>query len=377
VFACTVLLLWAALFTRSLGNASAVDPGFRTDGVLVVDVTPPEPTAATPESVTATFERLQERVAALPGVAGSGMAWAVPLGFTSREEYDIRLPDTPDRANRRVLSNDVSPGFFSCVDIQLLAGRDVSATDTAAAPRVVLVNQTAARRLWSNEAVGRRIQMPDHDEWVDATVVGVVADSKYWTIGEEVQPTVYPALAQRLPRGANLFVRTGTPTQTAAALRQELGQLLHGMPVEVRRLEDAVKVSLMPARVGAAATAAIGCTALVLATVGIYALVAFSVAQRSREIGIRRAVGASGRDIARLIVGGSLLRVSAGLVPGLAVGGLGAAAFAAFIVGISPFDAATLASIATMILLVATIASAVPAYRATKVDPLVVLKTGN
>jgi len=377
VFACTVLLLWAALFTRSLGNVSAVDPGFRTDGVLVMDVSPPEQIAPSHASAHDLLERLQERVAGMPGVTASGMAWAVPLGFMAREEYDVRLSETAGQENRRVLSNTVSPGFFSSVGIPLLAGRDVSRSDTAGAPRVVLVNQTAARRFWNHEAVGRTIKMPDDDEWVDATVIGVVGDSKYWTLGEEIQPVVYPALSQRRSRGANLFVRSAHPTHTATALREELRRTLPGMPVDVRHFEDAIKVSLMPARVGAAATAAIGCTAMLLAAVGIYALVAFSVAQRSREIGIRRAVGATGSDIARLIVCGSLLRVATGLVPGLTIGALGAAGFAAFIVGVSPFDAATLAAIAVMILLVATIASARPAYRATRVDPLRVLRAEN
>ena len=375
VFGCTVLLLWAALFTRSLGNVSKVDPGFRTEGVLVVDISPPDQIASSAQANEQFFDRLLERVAGIPGVTASGMAWTIPLGFMGRAEYDIQLADAPDQTLRRVMSNVVSPGYFRAIDVPLLAGRDFTAADRPGSPRAVLVNETAARAFWNGQAVGRRIRMPEDDKWVDATVVGVVRDSKYLTLGEQIQPTVYPSLAQGRQRGMNLFVRTTTPSETASALRSEIGQMTRGMPVEVQRFEDAIKLSLLPARVGAAATAVIGCTAMLLAVVGIYALVSFSVAQRYREIGIRRAVGASSGSIARLIVGGSLWRVGAGLLPGLVIGALGAAAFAGFIVGVSPFDLPTLASIAAVILLAATAASALPAYRASRVDPLQALRS--
>ena len=375
VFGSTVLLLWAALFTRSLGNVSKVDPGFRTDGVLIVDISPPEYLASSTQSAQALFDRVRERVTSMPGVVANGMAWTIPLGLMGRAEYGILLADTSDDTPRRVMSNTVSPGFFRSIEIPLLAGRDISAADTAGAPRVVVVNETAARRFWNNQAVGRRIRMPDEDIWVDAIVIGVVRDSKYWTLGEQIEPAVYPALGQGTQRGMNLFVRTLTPSQTTSALRAEIGQMMPGMPLDVRRFEDAIKVSLLPARVGAVATAVIGGTAMLLAVIGIYALVSFSVAQRSREIGIRRAVGASSGTIARLIVAGSLWRVATGLVPGLVIGALGAAAFAGFIVGVSPFDGATLAAIAGVILLAATAASALPAYRAARVDPLQALRS--
>ena len=242
--------------------------------------------------------------------------------------------DAPDQRGPMILVNRVTPGWFRTMQIPLLAGRDFTENDRAGAPGVVVVNETAARQFWNGNAIGRRI---DNRE-----VVGVVRDSKYWTIGETVRPLVYTAYLQRPELDFDVFVRTSDMAGTAKALRAEIARLDPTMFVDVKPLTDAVAVALVPAQVGAVLTSGFGALGTLLAMMGIYGLVAFTVAQRTRELGIRKAVGATTRDIVRLVVSGSAAPVGIGLVAGLGLGTLGAAALGSFIVGVSPVDPLTI-----------------------------------
>ena len=205
-------------------------------------------------------------------------------------------------------------------------------------------------------------------------VAGVVRDSKYWTIGEAVEPTLYLPLRQQFVNTLTLFARTSSARVTADAIRLEAKRLAPGLSVDVEPMTDAIAVSLVPARIGAIATSAFGAIATALAAIGLYGLVAFSVAQRNREIGVRKAIGATGFDIARLIVGATLRRVSLGLVLGVLLGSLAAKAFGGFVVGISPIDPLTMAIVSVLVTCAALAACAVPAVRAARVDPLTTLR---
>jgi predicted permease len=374
VFACTVLLLWAALFARSLQNISFVDPGFSTENVLVVDVEPQDGRARMAAASHDRFRLIQDRVSGLPGVESAGLAWSVPLGLTSREEHGVLLLGASTTDERRVMANTVSPGYFATVGIPVRQGRDVDWSDRTTSPPVALVNETAAGQFWGGNALGQRLRMSDRDGAVDVEVIGVVADSKYWTLGETVAPAIYRPMLQRSFSGMSLFVRTADPSATTAALRAELERLSPGMPISIQRFQDATAASMMPARVGAIATAGFGTAAMLLAVLGIYGLVAFSVAQRGRELGIRRAVGASAGSIIRLVLAGSLRRVVLGVVPGLVIGGLGGVALSGFLVAISPFDAPILAAITMTMLGTGAAASLGPAIRAARIDPLKALR---
>jgi predicted permease len=374
VFASTVLLVWAALFARSLQNTSAVDPGFTTKDVLVIDLDTQDGQVRPPAAISERFSELQLRTSDLPGVQSAALAWSVPLAFMAREEHGVVLLDTPAQDERRVMANTISPEYFATIGVGFRAGRDLEWTDTASGAPVTLVNETAARAFWNGNAVGRRLRVTEREGTVDLEVVGVVADSKYWTLGETIEPAIYRPVLQRTFAGMNLLIRTRDAAATTPALRAELERLSPGMPITIQRLEDATAASMMPARVAAIATSAFGGAAMLLAVLGIYGLVAFSVAQRTRELGIRRAIGASAGSVVRMVLRGSLLQVILGLVPGLLVGSLGAMALSSFLVAISPFDVEVMTMIALIMMSAGAAASLGPAIRASRVDPLTALR---
>jgi hypothetical protein len=320
-----------------------------------------------PATRTALLDELRARVAAIPGVQSQGVATIVPLSFTGREEMRMPIDSDPaDQRGRWVMVNRVGPGWLETVRIPLLAGRDFSAADRVGTPRVAIVNETAARQFWNGNALGRRIG--------GAEVIGVARDSKYWTLGETIQPVVYTAQDQRPEAEVFLFMRTANVAQGIAALRAEIGRLDPATFVDVRPMSDAVAAALLPARVGAILTGSFGAVGALLAMMGIYGLISFSVAERRREIGIYRAIGASTRSVVILTMSGTLVPVSAGIAAGLGLGLLGARALAGFIVGISPYDPLTMAATVTLVLATVAVASALPTLRAVRIDPLVVLK---
>jgi putative ABC transport system permease protein len=362
-----LLLLWGGLFSRSLLNAHRVNPGFDPSGVLLANFVL-EDAGIHDDRAAAFVDELQSRVRALPGVQSAGMATIVPLSLTGREEYDVR-PDTDgkDAPGRRVMAIRVTPGWFDALRIPVIAGRDLTPSDRTGAPRVALVNETMARRFWNGQAVGHRVD--------DVEIVGVVRDSKYWTLGEAIKPTIYTALVQKPLSEVNLHVRTSDLTGTTVAIRREVARMAPDLFVEVKPMTAAVGVAIVPAQVGAALTAACGVLAALLAMMGIYGLVALSVAQRTREIGIRKAIGARTTDIVRVVVGGSIGPVAIGYALGALFGSLGAFALGGFIVGVSPIDPITIVVTGAVVLATAVAASAIPALRASRVDPLVALRT--
>jgi predicted permease len=359
------LLLWGGLFMRSLGAAARVDPGLDPSGVVIGRVvfgSDMEPAAR-----TALLDELRARVAAIPGVQSQGVATIVPLSFTGREE--MRMPidtDLADQRGRWVMVNRVGPGWLETVRIPLLAGRDFSAADRVGTPRVAIVNETAARQFWNGNAIGRRIG--------GAEVIGVARDSKYWTLGETIQPVVYTAQDQRPETEVTLFMRTANVAQGIAALRAEISRLDPAKFVDVQPMTDAVGAALLPARVGAILTGTFGAVGALLAMMGIYGLISFSVAERTREIGIYKAIGASTGRVVLLTMSGTLLPVTAGVAAGLGLGLLGARALAGFIVGISPYDPLTMIATVALVLATVALASALPTLRAVRIDPQVILR---
>jgi hypothetical protein len=274
--------------------------------------------------------------------------------------------DPRDQPGRWVLVNRVGPGWFRTVRIPILVGRDFTFDDRAGAPRVAVVNDTAARQFWNGDALGKRIH--------DAEVVGIVADSKYWSLGEEIRPTVYTAYYQRPEREITVFLRTSNLAAATKALRADIGRLDPTLYADIKPMTDALSPSLVPAQAGAAVTSGFGALGAILAMMGIYGLVAFTVAQRTREIGIRKAVGASTSAIVALIVAGTARPVAIGLIGGLALGILGARALAGFVVGVSAVDPLTLAGTTVLVAGTTLAASALPALRAARIDPLGALK---
>jgi putative ABC transport system permease protein len=369
----TMLLLWSGLFLRSLSHAAGVDPGFDPRGVLVAEIQSPGDEGS-PERGAQLLATLQKEASGLPGVTSIGGVFAVPLALSSRAEFDVAI-DGDDRPRRRILSNAVSPGAFATLRIPILAGRDVAWTDRQGAPAVVLVNDTLARRFWNGNALGQRIRYGgERGDEVQATVIGVVRDSKYWTIGETIAPTLYPAQLQDKLSDVTLLVRTTDMAGTAAALTRLVRTLAPDRALTVKPMPAAIAVALLPAQVGSGFTGGFGAIAVLLAAMGVYGLVSFSVHQRTREIGIRKAIGATAADIARLVVGGTLRLVAAGLVVGGALGAAGAVLLGSLLIEVSPIDAATLSAVAAIVIGSAAAATGFPVLQAIRVDPTISLR---
>jgi predicted permease len=364
----TALLLWSGLFARSLGRIHEVDPGFDPTGVLLASVTfDREPAQGGAHVLT----ELHQRVRNSSGVRAAGLASIVPLAMAGREEFDVSIADAAGGTTRKsVVANKLGPGWFDSVRIPFVAGRDFTWDDREGSPRVAIVNETLARRFWNGDALGKQIV---HNRR-PLEVVGVVRDSKYWTLGETIAPTLYLPFRQAPAHNVTLHVRTVDQRATTAAILAEMRQLGPDLYVEIAPMTEAVAVAVRPAQFGAAATGAFGTVAILLSVLGVYGLVSFSVVQRRREIGVRKALGATTSDIGLMIVGNMARLTGAGLAIGIGIGVPGAVALRGFLFGVSPLDPMTVAAAIAIVTTSALAASGIPALAASRVDPAVTLR---
>ena len=366
---CSALVVWSVLFLRSLGNIHVVDPGFDPTDVLTATVEL-DRGAITPERGDRILTEWAQQIAASPGVQSAALATVVPLALTGREEFDVSLPDDARAARRRVVANRISPGWLATVRIPLLAGRDFTWSDREGTPAVAIVNDTLARQFWNGNALGQRVLFGEQS----LEVVGIARDSKYRTLGEVTGPQIYLPLRQAYIHFATLHARTSDPRATARAMTSGFQRLVPGANVDVESMSDAVAVAVLPARVGAIATGVFGALAVALATFGVYGLVSFTVIQRTREIGIRRAIGATAADVVRLVVRHHATVVGAGLAIGLAMGVLGGTVLRAFLAGVGPTDPLALVAAAILVGGTALAATTLPALRVTRIDPMSALR---
>ena len=369
VAVCSALLVWSGLFLRSLGRISDVNPGFDASDVLLASVAL-ERDLVEDQRGEQIFVELQQRVRESPGVHSAGMASVVPLALMGNERFSVSVDDDPAGGRRRVVANRLTPGWFETVRIPLVAGRDFTWDDRAGAPGVVIVNETLARQFWNGIALGKRLTYGRKS----VEVVGIVRDSKYGTLGETIGPTVYQPFRQNYVYMMTLHVRAEDLKATTDVINREMRRLAPDVAVDIETMTEAVSAAVLPAQIGAAGTGVFGMVAMLLSTLGVYGLVSFSVLQRTREIGVRKAIGARTSDIVRLVVGGSAGLSAIGLAIGLGAGALGAVLIGGFIFGVSPMDPATLAGVAVLVMSAALAASAVPALHAARVDPVVTLR---
>jgi putative ABC transport system permease protein len=377
-----VVLVAAGLFLRSLRNAQTISPGF--DAAQVVTMSLATGSQGYDETRSRLFyQQLVNRVQSLPGVQAASIAQSAPLSFFYAPALAaptiVEGHEPPAGENPPVIGNNtVGPNYFQTLGIPLLRGRDFTAEAQPGTPSVVIINETMAQRFFANEEpIGRRLRvMRRGGRPVSCEIIGVVRDSKYLSLGEDPVPFLFLPFSQNPSPVMTLLVRAGgNPRNLIPAVRQEVKTLDDNLPpFNVVTMAENIDISLFPARFGALLLGGFGMLALVLATVGIYGVMSYSVSQRTHEIGIRMALGAQVNNVLRLVIGQGMLLASTGVAVGLA------AAFALtrvvknLLYGVSATDLATFAVITLLLFVVALLACYLPARRAAKVDPLTALR---
>jgi predicted permease len=375
---CTVLLVCATLFGRSLQHANAIDPGYPSAGI--VDVSIRLPSASVPaERRLAFWQTYLERLRTEPGVRRAAIVSTVPLAGSRVESSAWIEGIAADRRvdEHHVQLGSISPEYFSTLQIPLLAGRDFNDRDMAAAPLVAIVNETLARTAFGGNAIGRRISMDGpQGPWAD--VVGVAKDIRYNSLGESPLPFLYlPEWQAPDTRGVvQLAVAPGTPIAALRDAATKAARIIDPTlaPPDVAWLVDAQRIVLFPAQAAAGVLGGFGILALLLATVGIFGVAAFAVAQRTREIGVRTALGAPSSSILRSVLGETartvLIAGGVGVVASLGLG----QALRSQLYGVSAADPITFIGVPLLLTLAAVAATYVPARRALRVDPAVALR---
>jgi len=369
-----VLLVSAGLFLKSLVNAQAVDPGFslRSGVIAAIDLLPAGYDAA---HGRAFYRDLLSRVRELPGVDAATLAAKVPLSFGGNSSFLVQIDGYTPAANEQidVFYNRVSSDYMKTMGIALAAGRDVTDRDTPDMPDVGVVNETLARRYFAGrDPIGGRIRVGTRT----VQIVGVARDGKYQLITESPRPFLYVPQQQWYRGDAVLVVRTtGNPAPIVRPLHDVIRSLDANVPLfDMRTVEQHLEIASFMQRMIATLLAAFGIVALMLATVGLYGVIAAIAVQRTPEIGMRIALGATKGDIVSLILKQGLGMVGLGVALGLS-GAFGAARlFRSLLVGVSVTDAATFGGTTLLLVLVAIAASYLPARRAAAVDPIQALR---
>ncbi len=382
-----MLLIGAGLLIRSLWMLRAVNPGFDPSHVITMNLSIPSTKFTTPVQQLSFFDRVLQRVRALPGVRSAGVIDALPLtGGGSHQPVQIEgRPVVPMSDQPEVDVRLISTGYLEAMHIPLIRGRQFDDSDVAGRPPTVLISESMAREFWPNEdPVGKRLTLYFFPDKV-RTIAGVVGDVKDDALSQKRSATMlYMPLGQiSAPRdgqwqsfGMTLAARTQTdPDSVVSAISNAVHEVDPEVPsLEIKTMQDTVDDSLLQQRFTMLLLTGFAALALLLAAVGIYSVLSYAVRRRVREIGIRMALGAQIRDVLRMVVvegmRPTLLGVVIGLVAALALGRL----LSSVIYGVSARDLATFASVAVLMTAVGLLASALPAYRATRVDPMKTLR---
>jgi predicted permease len=371
-----VLLIGAGLFARSLQNLGAADLGLARENLLLMDV---GATAKTPQARRQFWMDLTRRVSGLPGVRSIALAGDAVFGNGGWNQ--TVWIDRPGEAARdaKVSDNLVSPGFFATAGIPVLTGREFGERDREDTPPVVLVNRTFAQRFFGSEnPIGRRLG--DHGQASSGRceIVGVVGDAKYGSVREEIRPMVFHPLWQRPPRGsAVVHVRAvSEPATLAPSILREIQAIDAEAPVgEVRTLPQVIRSQLLQDRMFATLASFFALLALALGAIGIYGIVAYRVAHRTAEIGVRMALGAERRDVLWLIMRETLVLLAAGAAIGVPAALAAARLIKSLLFGLTPSDPLTIAGATAVLLAAGALAGFLPARRAASIEPTRALRS--
>ena len=366
-----VTLVGAGLMIRSFWHLAHVNPGFEPSGVLTAKIDPSGANYKEPAQVTGFYQELLTRVSAIPGVSSAGIINS--LNSSTPISVDEHPPVPPEQ-HPQTQTNQVSGDYFRAMGIPLRAGRTFNDRDAKGAPSVIVVDESLARRQFPNEnPLGKHLHFWDK-AW---EIVGVVGGAKYWSLSEGAAPQIYLSYLQVNWGSMSLVVRSqsGDPLRFTGPIRSELAAIDKNQPIHsFKTLEATVSELVAPQRFTTVLLAGFAALAALLAAVGIYGVMSYAVTQRTREIGVRMALGAQPKDVLKVLMTHGFMLVSVGVGLGLAASFALTRLMTDLLFGVEPTDKATLGAMTLLLVAVALVACFVPARRAMKVDPLVALR---
>ena len=375
-----VVLIGAGLFLRSLNHARAIDPGFDANRVLTLSFHT-NAQGYDERKAQQFYQQLTERIQTLPGVDNVSIAQSAPLSFFYAPAFGAPMfvegHEPPPGTNPSIAGmNTVGPNFFKTINVSLLTGRDFNNQDQEGTPRVAIVNETLVHNFFPDgNALGQRLRVLGRRP-ASYEIVGIVKDSKYRSLGEAPTPYIFVPYSQSPQPSMAVHVHTnGNPKQLIAAIRREVQTLDPNLPAfNVTTLADNIEISLFPARLGAVLLGVFGALALLIASIGIYGVMSFGVSERTREMGIRMALGAQRGDVLRMVILQGMKVAAIGVAIGTGLALVSTRVVSSYLYDVSRTDPLTFVGITLTLIGVAFLACYLPARRATKVDPLEALR---
>ena len=379
-----VLMIGAGLLLRSFVGLLQANPGFNPSSVVAASIWLPVPNDPKADAYagiaqqTIFVRETLRRMRAVPGVDLAGMTSALPASGQANSAA-LSIEDRPVESSQDLRAEviRVSPGYFEVMRTPLIRGRFFTENDEASKEQVAIIDETTARRYWGNrDPLGRRLRFGQNDKPPWLSIVGIVKDIKHDSLEVDGVPHIYVSMYQRQSRTMSIVLRTSHPASLLEPqIRREVQSVDPGLPLfNVRSMREVMDDSLAPRRFSSAMVGAFAAVALLLASMGIYGLLAYMVGQKSHEIGIRVALGAQPSDILKLILRRGMLLSSTGILAGLLLSAIAAPMIASLLYGVHPIDPSVFLCVPLVFLLVAFLASSFPARRALKVDPIVALK---
>ena len=373
-----MVLICGGLFIKSFRKAQTMDPGFTNPNGLIVTLSP-QLVGYDTEQQRNFYRQLVERTRNLPGVEAAGMARLLPLGDSSNSNGPVlKEGETLPRGSsgRTIMTNVIGPGYFNAMQIPFIEGRDFDERDQPKTQAMIVINQRMAEMLWPGEsAVGKRVFIGTENR--DALeVVGVVKTGKYRTLAEDPRPYIYYSMTQFRPSSMSLIVRSSVdPRGLVASIRKEVQTLDRNVPISaVKTMRDHLTYALWAPNMAASFSLAFGVLAVLLSAVGLYSVMAYVVSQRTREVGIRMALGAERGHVMRMITKQGMWLAGVGVVIGLLLALALVRVLGSLLIGVSGYDVGIFVIVPLLLAVVAFIACYLPARRATKVDPLIALR---
>ena len=380
-----VLAVAAGLLLQSLGNLLRTDPGFRRSEIVTFDLNLTGREYPGLERVVDFYAGLLEEIRALPGVTSAGMTSSLPLAEGQDHLLNVRVVgrDVVEGELPQLYYRKVGPQFFRTMEIQLIRGRPFSERDDGDSPGVVILNRAAAEMVFPGEdPVGRRLSLTAGNFGSlgvilkrEVRIVGVVENARYDAVRAEPAPSVYLAHAQARFRRMTIVVRAPEPERVVGALRDTVASRDHNLPMgNVQTIEAVISQSMARDRFATTLVTVFSLIGVVLAAVGVYGVLSYTVSRRIGEIGVRMALGAGKRQIVRWVMGKSSVLIVVGVSTGIAAALFLARVLSSQLFGLSPWDATTFLVVSAAVVGTALLASLVPAARASRVDPMTALR---